>query len=76
MCRQFVVLRFLHRPLGLPTANGAVIYDAGYTGNPLVFCGCGKGSSNNVLKPVSKPADPPADVPPTAQPAPAAPAHP
>ena len=26
--------------LGLPTANGAVIYDAGYTGNPLVFCGC------------------------------------
>jgi phosphoribosylformylglycinamidine synthase subunit PurSL len=26
--------------LGLPTANGAVIYDEGYIGNPLVFCGC------------------------------------
>ncbi len=26
--------------LGLPTANGAVIYDEGYLGNPLVFCGC------------------------------------
>ncbi len=26
--------------LGLPTVNGAVVYDAGYLGNPLVFCGC------------------------------------
>ncbi len=26
--------------LGLPTVNGAVIYDDGYLGNPLVFCGC------------------------------------
>ncbi len=26
--------------LGLPTVNGAVIYDEGYVGNPLVFCGC------------------------------------
>lgn len=26
--------------LGLPTVNGAVIYDRGYLGNPLVFCGC------------------------------------
>lgn len=26
--------------LGLPTVNGAVIYDKGYLGNPLVFCGC------------------------------------
>ncbi|MEM7125906.1 MAG: phosphoribosylformylglycinamidine synthase subunit PurL [Chloroflexota bacterium] len=26
--------------LGLPTVNGAVIYDPGYVGNPLVFCGC------------------------------------
>ncbi len=26
--------------LGLPTVNGAVFYDAGYLGNPLVFCGC------------------------------------
>ncbi len=26
--------------LGLPTVNGAVVYDEGYIGNPLVFCGC------------------------------------
>jgi len=26
--------------LGLPTVNGAVLYDPGYLGNPLVFCGC------------------------------------
>ncbi len=26
--------------LGLPTVNGAVLYDDGYIGNPLVFCGC------------------------------------
>ncbi|MCC9076482.1 phosphoribosylformylglycinamidine synthase subunit PurL [Litorilinea aerophila] len=26
--------------LGLPTASGAVLYDPGYLGNPLVFCGC------------------------------------
>jgi phosphoribosylformylglycinamidine synthase subunit PurSL len=26
--------------LGLPTVNGAVVYDEGYLGNPLVFCGC------------------------------------
>ncbi len=26
--------------LGLPTVNGAVFYDEGYLGNPLVFCGC------------------------------------
>ncbi|MEZ5167179.1 MAG: phosphoribosylformylglycinamidine synthase subunit PurQ [Acidimicrobiales bacterium] len=25
--------------LGLPTVNGAVIYDRGYIGNPLVYCG-------------------------------------
>lgn len=25
--------------LGLPTVNGAVIYDRGYVGNPLVYCG-------------------------------------
>ena len=25
--------------LGLPTVNGAVVYDRGYVGNPLVFCG-------------------------------------
>lgn len=26
--------------LGLPTANGAVLYHPGYLGKPLVFCGC------------------------------------
>ncbi len=25
---------------GIPTVNGAVYYDAAYTANPLVFCGC------------------------------------
>lgn len=25
--------------LGIPTVNGAVLFDAGYTANPLVFCG-------------------------------------
>ncbi|MCC7355642.1 MAG: phosphoribosylformylglycinamidine synthase subunit PurS, partial [Anaerolineae bacterium] len=26
--------------MGIPTVNGAVFYDPGYTANPLVFCGC------------------------------------
>ena len=26
--------------IGLPTVAGAVLYDPGYTANPLVFCGC------------------------------------
>ncbi len=26
--------------IGIPTVNGALWYDAGYTANPLVFCGC------------------------------------
>ena len=26
--------------IGIPTVNGAIVYDAGYTANPLVFCGC------------------------------------
>lgn len=26
--------------MGIPTVNGAVLYDPGYTANPLVFCGC------------------------------------
>lgn len=25
---------------GIPTVNGAICYDAGYTANPLVYCGC------------------------------------
>ncbi len=26
--------------IGVPTVNGAIYYDPGYTANPLVFCGC------------------------------------
>ncbi len=26
--------------MGIPTVNGAVVYDPGYTANPLVYCGC------------------------------------
>ncbi len=26
--------------MGIPTVNGAILYDPGYTANPLVFCGC------------------------------------
>lgn len=26
--------------IGIPTVNGAILYDAGYIANPLVFCGC------------------------------------
>jgi phosphoribosylformylglycinamidine synthase subunit PurSL len=26
--------------IGIPTVNGAVLYDPGFTSNPLVFCGC------------------------------------
>jgi len=26
--------------IGIPTVNGAILYDEGYTSNPLVYCGC------------------------------------
>ncbi len=26
--------------IGIPTVNGAILYNEGYTANPLVFCGC------------------------------------
>ena len=26
--------------IGLPTVSGAILYDPGFTANPLVFCGC------------------------------------
>jgi len=26
--------------MGIPTVNGAILYDPGYIANPLVFCGC------------------------------------
>jgi phosphoribosylformylglycinamidine synthase II/phosphoribosylformylglycinamidine synthase I len=26
--------------MGIPTVNGAITYDPGYTANPLVYCGC------------------------------------
>jgi phosphoribosylformylglycinamidine synthase len=26
--------------MGIPTVNGAILYDEGYTQNPLIYCGC------------------------------------
>jgi len=26
--------------MGIPTVSGAILYDSGYTANPLVYCGC------------------------------------
>jgi len=26
--------------MGIPTVSGAIVYDPGYTANPLVYCGC------------------------------------
>ena len=26
--------------IGIPTVNGAILYDTGFTANPLVYCGC------------------------------------
>ena len=26
--------------IGIPTVSGAILYDPGFTANPLVFCGC------------------------------------
>jgi phosphoribosylformylglycinamidine synthase len=41
--------------LGIPTVNGAVLYDPGYTANPLVFCGtvglAPRGSNPHGLQP-------------------------
>jgi phosphoribosylformylglycinamidine synthase len=41
--------------LGIPTVNGAVLYDPGYTANPLVFCGtvglAPRGSNPHRLRP-------------------------
>jgi len=41
--------------LGIPTVNGAVLYDPGYTANPLVFCGtvglAPRGSNPHDLRP-------------------------
>jgi len=39
--------------MGIPTVNGAVLYNEGYTANPLVFCGC-----LGVLPTGSHPTDP------------------
>jgi phosphoribosylformylglycinamidine synthase subunit PurSL len=39
--------------LGVPTVSGAIVHDAGYTANPLVFCGC-----IGVLPTGSNPTDP------------------
>ena len=26
--------------MGIPTVNGAILFEPGYTANPLVYCGC------------------------------------
>lgn len=31
---------FYGNNMGIPTVNGAICFDEGYVGNPLVFCGC------------------------------------
>ena len=33
------VVRDYGNRMGIPTANGAILFDARYTANPLVFCG-------------------------------------
>jgi len=39
--RQIVAgVRDYGNRMGIPTVNGAVYFDDGYLGNPLVFCGC------------------------------------
>jgi len=39
--RQIVAgVRDYGNRMGIPTVNGAVYFDQGYLGNPLVFCGC------------------------------------
>jgi len=43
--------------LGLPTVNGAVIYDEGYLGNPLVFCGCAGLAPRNSHPTAAQPGD-------------------
>ena len=42
--------------MGIPTVNGAIWYDPGYTANPLVFCGsvglAPRGSNPQAIQPV------------------------
>lgn len=43
--------------MGIPTANGAIYFDPGYTGNPLVFCGTVGLIPNNAIKKSVMPGD-------------------
>lgn len=43
--------------MGIPTSNGAIYFDPGYTGNPLVFCGTVGLIPNNAIKKSVQPGD-------------------
>jgi phosphoribosylformylglycinamidine synthase len=43
--------------MGIPTANGAIYFDPGYTGNPLVFCGTVGLIPNSAIKKTVLPGD-------------------
>ncbi len=43
--------------MGIPTANGAIYFDPGYTGNPLVFCGTVGLIPNDAIKKTVLPGD-------------------
>ena len=44
--------------IGLPTVAGAVLYDPGYTANPLVYCGCiGVAADAAAARPARMPGD-------------------
>ncbi len=43
--------------MGIPTVNGAVLFDNRYIGNPLVFCGCVGVMPANLIEGWAKPGD-------------------
>ncbi|MCG3206044.1 MAG: Phosphoribosylformylglycinamidine synthase subunit PurL [Elusimicrobia bacterium] len=43
--------------MGIPTSNGAVYFDSGYIGNPLVFCGTVGLIPNDAIKKTVQPGD-------------------
>lgn len=43
--------------MGIPTANGAIYFDPGYVGNPLVFCGTVGVMPNDCIEKEVKPGD-------------------
>ena len=43
--------------MGIPTVNGAIVYDARYVANPLVFCGCAGILPRDKVEKAAKPGD-------------------